>query len=140
MPARRDRIKKGLGAVLMSTTSEGEVEEAEESAPEIAPTASKRRPASIRRVRRTSKTDDAAPAAESGGEDEVEKRHTSVYLHPSEFDLLDDTIYALRRDHGMRIPKTELWRALLHLAANMVADPDRVDELLTACREISEEE
>ena len=46
----------------------------------------------------------------------------------------------LRRDHGVRIPKTELWRALLHLASGMMADPERVDELLAACSVIAEEE
>ena len=139
--ARRDRIKQGLGAVLRSTTAESGGEESDAGAAPVEETAAKRKPASVRRVKRAPKTPAPEPppvevAADAAGE----KRHTSVYLHASEFDLLDDMIYALRRDHGVRIPKTELWRALLHLASGMMADPERVDELLAACSVIAEEE
>ncbi len=142
MAARRDKIKQGLGAVLRSTTGEsGEeaVEPALEPAEEAPPA---RKAASTRRVTRKPEapTDPEPPVAQVAGEDAGDKRHTSVYLYPAEFDLLDDMIYALRRDHGMRIPKTELWRALLHLANGMIADPERVDELLAACSAIVEEE
>ena len=67
------------------------------------------------------------------------KRHTSVYLYPAEFDMLDDLIYDLRRQHGVRLPKTELLRALLHLAHQMLQDPERVEELLAVCRKVMEE-
>lgn len=133
--ARRDRIKQGLGAVLRSTTDESGGEAADSAAPEVEKLASGRKPASVRRLK--SATDEPQPAEAAAA---AEKRHTSVYLYPSEFDILDDMIYALRRDHDVRIPKTELWRALLHLAADMMADPERVDELLAACSLIREEE
>ena len=67
------------------------------------------------------------------------KRHTSVYLYPAEFDMLDDLIYDLRRQHGVRLPKTELLRALLHLAHQMLQDPEGVEELLAVCRKVMEE-
>ena len=136
MPARRDKIKQGLGAVLKSTTGESGGEAPEESAAPVEETASGRKPASVRRLRSASKGTAVMPSGGGAGE----KRHTSVYLYPSEFDMLDDTIYELRREHGMRIPKTELWRALLYLAAGMMADPERVDDLLAACSAIAEEE
>lgn len=132
--ARRDKIKQGLGAVLKSTTAESGEEGTDSSAAPVEETASGRKPASVRRLRRSFKGAPTGPDGERPGD----KRHTSVYLYPSEFDLLDDTIYALRRDHGMRIPKTELWRALLHLAGGMMADPERVDELLAACSSVLE--
>ena len=139
--ARRDRIKQGLGAVLRSTTAESGGEEPDASAAPVEETASKRKPASVRRLKAPPKTPaPEQPSVEATSAVAGEKRHTSVYLHASEFDLLDDMIYALRRDHGIRIPKTELWRALLHLAAGMMADPERVDELLAACSAIIEEE
>ena len=141
--ARRDRIKQGLGAVLRSTTGESGAEEPDASAVEPKRPAPERKPASVRKVRRAAKkpdSDPAPPAVEETEPEAGEKRHTSVYLYPSEFDLLDDMIYALRRDHGVRIPKTELWRALLHLAGGLMADPERVDELLAACLAIIEEE
>ena len=140
--ARRDRIKQGLGAVLKSTTGESGGEATDATPGPVEETPPARKPASVRRVTRKPKpaADPEPQIAEPSGENAGDKRHTSVYLHPSEFDLLDDTIYALRRDHGVRIPKTELWRALLHLAAGMMADPERVDELLAACSLIAEEE
>ena len=142
MAARRDKIKQGLGAVLRSTTAESG-EEAVEATPEaVEETSPARKPASTRRVTRKPKPEPVPEPAvvQPAGEDAGAKRHTSVYLYPAEFDLLDDMIYTLRRDHGMRIPKTELWRALLHLANGMIADPDRVDELLAACSPVVEEE
>lgn len=142
MAARRDKIKQGLGAVLRSTIGESGEEGVEATPEPVEETAPARKPASVRGVTRKPKapTDPEPPVAQPAGEDAGDKRHTSVYLYPAEFDLLDDVIYALRRDHGMRIPKTELWRALLHLANGMIADPERVDELLAACSAVLEEE
>jgi len=129
MADRRKRVKQGLGAVLRRTT-----EQAEE--PEEAPEA-----AEAEEQQRTPRTH--VKLSEAGRERteqvDTEKRHTSVYLYPTEFDLLDDMIYLLRREHGVRIPKTELWRALLHMANRLLEDPERVDELLEACGVVLEE-
>ncbi len=121
MADRRQKVKRGLGAVLRSTTDRAEARDAEAEAPVAAKRAAK-------------------PAPESAPPSEGDKRHTSVYLYPAEFDMLDDMIYELRREHGLRIPKTELWRALLHLAGSMMKDPKRVDDLLAACSSVLEAE
>lgn len=133
MTDRRSRVKLGLGAVLKSTAERARPQPDEpfqdvviEPEPEPPPEPTRPRlpgrPRSVTRLR-----------AKEG------KRHTSVYLYPAEFDLLDDMVYDLRRKHGVRIPKTELWRALLHLASTMLADPERVDALLEACISLEEE-
>lgn len=147
MADRRNKVRQGLGAVLKSTTErsrepleepeelreepEPEPEPEAEPEPEPEPEPTPRR--SPGRPRGRPRSYSTLRPKEEG------KRHTSVYLHPAEFDLLDDMIHDLRRQHGIRIPKTELWRALLHLAGAMLSDPERVDDLLAACSSVLEE-
>ena len=64
------------------------------------------------------------------------KAHTSVYLYPDEFEMLEELIFRLRREHGVRIKKSDLWRALLHMAMAMLNDSERVSVLLSACKSL----
>jgi len=136
MADRRQRVKQGLGAVLRSTTQRAPETEAEQGADQVAEESAE---AAQTRARGRSGGEPRSYTRIAPPEPVDAKRHTSVYLHATEFEMLDDMIYALRKEHGMRIPKTELWRALLHLASGMLQDPDRVDELLVACGGVLEE-
>ena len=137
MADRRQRVKQGLGAVLRSTMQRvPETEAEEEGADQVAEESAE---AARPRTGRRSGGEPRSYTRIAPPEPVDTKRHTSVYLHATEFEMLDDMIYALRKEHGMRIPKTELWRALLHLASGMLQDPERVDELLVACGGVLEE-
>jgi len=123
MADRRKRVKKGLEAVLRSTT---EPEEAVEEVPEAAegeegPPMPRGRPKSYRR---------------RGGQG---KRHTSVYLYPVEFEMMDDMLYEMRKSHGMRVAKTDFWRALLYTASRMLEDPKRAEEFVAECSRVAQE-
>jgi len=119
MADRRKRVKKGLEAVLRSTT---EPEEAvEEAEGEEAPPMAHGRPKSYRRRGREG------------------KRHTSVYLYPVEFEMMDDMLYEMRKKHGMRVAKTDFWRALLYTASRMLEDPKRAEEFVAECSRVAEE-
>jgi hypothetical protein len=125
MADRRKKVKQGLQAVLKRTMERDETqEEAPESGAAEVETAGARHPRSYTRL----------PT-----QVQEEKRHTSVYLYPSEFEMLDDIVYALRKNHAARVAKTELWRALLHIAGRMVEDPGRVEELIRECVRMSDE-
>ncbi len=64
------------------------------------------------------------------------KRHTSVYLYPSEFELLEEIVFRLRREHGVRVKKSDLWRVLLHMGGEFINDPERAPMLAKACEEV----
>jgi hypothetical protein len=66
------------------------------------------------------------------------KRHTSVYLYPSEFELLEEILFRLRREHKVRIKKSDLWRALLHMAGQMLKNSQQAQELAAACAQVGE--
>ena len=124
MADRRKRVKQGLQAVLKRTLERDETQEpAAQSGAGEAATREGRQPRSYTRL---------------PGRLQEEKRHTSVYLYPSEFELLEDIVYALRKQHGARVAKTELWRALLHIAGRMVEEPERAAELIRECARVSE--
>jgi len=125
MADRKKRVKQGLQAVLKKTMDR-------EGAPEETPPESE--PASKQAGRRGGpRTYTRLEREEERPED---KRHTSVYLYPSEFEMLDDVIYELRKSHGLRVPKTDLWRALLHLASRMAEDPSSAQELVDECARV----
>lgn len=128
MANRKKRVKQGLQAVLKKTMDrEAETEEAPvagEPVPEE--TGRGGRPRTYTRLEREEERPD-------------EKRHTSVYLYPSEFEMLDDLIYALRKSHGVRVAKTDLWRALLHIASHMAEDATSAQELVDECARVAEE-
>lgn len=121
MADRRKRVKRGLEAVLRSTT-EPEPAVEPDQVPQEEDAETVRSPGSYRRA-----TTPRPP-----------KRHTSVYMYPAEFELLDDLLYAVRKNHGMRLPKSDFWRGLLYLAGRMLDDPDRADELLEECARAAE--
>lgn len=85
----------------------------------------------------------AVEAAEESAEGERRpppepKRHTSVYLYPSEFELMEEIIFRLRREHGVRVKKSDLWRALLHLGGRFLKDPEQAGLLADACSQIAD--
>lgn len=128
MADRKKRVKQGLQAVLKKTMDREAAPEEAPPEPEAGPeeTGRRGRPRTYTRLERE----------EERPED---KRHTSVYLYPSEFEMLDDLIYELRKSHGMRVAKTDLWRALLHIASRMAEDPDGAGELVNECVRVAEE-
>ncbi len=75
---------------------------------------------------------------EAGAPPAEPKRHTSVYLYPSEFELLEEIIFRLRREHGVRIKKSDLWRALLHLGWQFLKDPERAASFASTCAEVAD--
>jgi len=124
MADRRKRVKQGLEAVLKSTTEPDRA--SEEAPPETA----------------AAEEEMAGPGASASYRTArpVAKRHTSVYLYPAEFEMLDDIIYSMRKNHGIRLAKSDLWRALLYIALRMLDDPERADELLRECGDVGERE
>jgi len=65
------------------------------------------------------------------------KRHTSVYLTEEEWSLLQDLEYELTRKHQLRgLKRSDLFRAMLHLAHDHLRTPQHAQRLAAEVRRL----
>jgi len=66
------------------------------------------------------------------------KRHTSIYLTEEEWSLLQDLEYELTRRHHLRgLKRSDLFRAMLHLAHDQLRTPQQGQRLAAEVRRLA---